>query len=297
MAHSRAGFRSRLGFVAAAAGSAVGLGNIWRFPYETGENGGAAFLVIYLLCTILIGFPIMVGEISLGRFSQKNPVGAYQSVGSKSWGLAGLFGVLCGIMILSFYNVVAGWAFGYFIQISFGDLLGQGNYGAFFGNYVGEVGYNFWYSLIFMGATALIVGRGIQDGIEAAAKVLMPTLFVILIGLIVYSLTLDNAMEGVAFYLVPDLSEVSLETVYAAMGQAFFSLSLGMGGLITYGSYIAKKEDLISSAIIVTIADFMVAFLAGLLIFPLVFSGKHRILQNYILIFTQSMGGFKFFLT
>ncbi len=297
MANSRAGFRSRLGFVAAAAGSAVGLGNIWRFPYETGENGGAAFLVIYLLCTILIGFPIMVGEISLGRFSQKNPVGAYQSVGSKSWGLAGLFGVLCGIMILSFYNVVAGWAFGYFIQISFGDLLGQGNYGAFFGNYVGEVGYNFWYSLIFMGATALIVGRGIQDGIEAAAKVLMPTLFVILIGLIVYSLTLDNAMEGVAFYLVPDLSEVSLETVYAAMGQAFFSLSLGMGGLITYGSYIAKKEDLISSAIIVTIADFMVAFLAGLLIFPLVFSLGQTPGQGPGLVFVvlpgvfESMGG------
>ena len=277
MATSRSGFSSRLGFVAAAAGSAVGLGNIWRFPYETGENGGAAFLLIYLICTILIGFPIMVGEVALGRHTQKDPVGAYGSIGGRSWSIVGFFGVLCGIMILSFYNVVAGWAFGYFIQISFGDLLSQPDFGAFFGSYVSNV-FDFgdnWimvYSLAFMLLTAFIVARGIQDGIESAAKVLMPALFLLLLGLIGYGLTLENAMDGVAFYLIPDFSKVTLSTVYSAMGQAFFSLSLGMGALITYGSYISKQDNIISSAAIVTAADFSVAFLSGLLIFPLVFS-------------------------
>lgn len=269
---SRSGFSSRIGFVAAAAGSAVGLGNIWRFPYETGENGGAAFLLIYLVCTILIGFPIMVGEISLGRKTLANPYGAYKAEGGKSWALVGLFGVICGIMILSFYNVVAGWAFGYFVEISTGNLLGQGNFGEFFGGYVANVQDNFIYSFVFMVLTAFIVMRGVQKGIETASKILMPFLFIILIGLIIYSLTLEGAMAGVEFYLVPDFSKVSLETVYSAMGQAFFSLSLGMGALITYGSYISKKENIISSAGIVTAADFTVAFLAGLLIFPLVFS-------------------------
>ena len=272
MPTSRSGFSSRLGFVAAAAGSAVGLGNIWRFPYETGQNGGAAFLLIYLICTVLIGFPIMVGEISLGRHTQSNPFGAYRQIGGRNWGFVGLFGILCGVMILSFYNVVAGWAFGYFVQIIFGDLLSAADFGGYFGTYVANVGDNLLYSLIFMVITAVVVARGVQEGIESAAKLLMPLLFVILLGLIVYALTLDNAMDGVAFYLVPDLSKVTLSTVYSAMGQAFFSLSLGLGALITYGSYISKDENIISSAAIVTAADFSVAFLSGLLIFPLVFS-------------------------
>lgn len=269
---SRSGFSSRIGFVAAAAGSAVGLGNIWRFPYETGENGGAAFLLIYLLCTILIGFPIMVGEIALGRKTLSNPYGAYKAEGGKSWALVGLFGVICGIMILSFYNVVAGWAFGYFVEISFGTLLDHQDFGEFFGGYVSNIQDNFIYSFIFMVLTAFIVMRGVQKGIETASKILMPFLFIILIGLIIYSLTLEGAMAGVEFYLVPDFSKITLDTIYSAMGQAFFSLSLGMGALITYGSYISKKENIITSAAIVTAADFSVAFLAGLLIFPLVFS-------------------------
>lgn len=268
----RSGFSSRMGFVAAAAGSAVGLGNIWKFPYETGENGGAAFLVVYLFFTLLIGFPVMVGEISLGRFAQSNPYGAYRKVGGNNWALVGLFGVLCGIMILSFYNVVAGWAFGYFVQIVFGDLLTQSDFGGYFGNYVADFSDNLIYSLVFMLLTAFIVVRGIKEGIEAAAKVLMPFLFAILLGLILYSLTLEGAMDGVKFYLIPDFSKISLTTVYSALGQAFFSLSLGMGALITYGSYIGKKENIVSSAAIVTAADVAVAFLAGLLIFPLVFS-------------------------
>ena len=269
---SRSGFSSRVSFVASAAGSAVGLGNIWRFPYETGENGGAAFLLIYLLCTLLIGFPVMVGEIALGRRTKSNPYGAYRAEGGPSWAWAGLIGVLCGVMILSFYNVVAGWAFGYFVQISFGELLSAPDFGAYFGTYVTNYEDNLVYSLVFMLLTGLIVARGVQKGIEAAAKVLMPFLFAILIGLILYAFTLDGAMEGVKFYLLPDLSEVSFATVYAALGQAFFSLSLGLGALITYGSYISKRENLIQAAAIVTLADVAVAFLAGLLIFPLVFS-------------------------
>lgn len=272
MAASRAGFSSRLGFVAAAAGSAVGLGNIWRFPYETGNNGGAAFLIIYLICTILIGFPIMVGEISLGRHTQSNPFGAYKQLGGKRWAWVGLFGVICGVMILSFYNVVAGWAFGYFVQIAFGDVLSQSDFGGYFGNYIRDFGDNLVFSLIFMVLTAVIVIRGIQSGIETASKILMPVLFTLLGGMIIYALTLDGAMDGVAYYLVPDFSKITFRTVYSALGQAFFSLSLGMGALITYGSYISKKENIISAAGIVTLADVSVAFLAGLLIFPLVFS-------------------------
>ncbi|WNJ20771.1 sodium-dependent transporter [Pontibacter sp. G13] len=271
---TRSGFSSRLGFIAAAAGSAVGLGNIWRFPAETGANGGAAFLVIYLLCTVLIGFPIMVGEITLGRRAQSDPFGAYSKVGKGGWGIVGLLGVLCGIMILSFYNVVAGWAFGYFLQISFGDLLAQPDFGAYFGQFAAGWYENhiFWYALAFMAITAFVVLKGIKDGIETIAKVLMPALFLLLVGLIIYALTLDGAGDGLAYYLLPDFSKVTPKTFYTAMGQAFFSLSLGMGALITYGSYISKKENIISSAAIVTIADISVAFLAGLLIFPLVFS-------------------------
>ena len=272
---SRTGFSSRLGFVAAAAGSAVGLGNIWSFPYQTGANGGAAFLFIYLAFIFLIGFPIMVGEIAIGRKTTLNPYGAYKKLGGKSWAWLGFFGVLCGVMILSFYNVVAGWAFGYFVQIAVGDLLTLGSpdaYGEFFTTYVSKIPINMGFSILFMVLTAFIVARGVQNGIETAAKILMPVLFLILFGLIVYAMTLPNAMEGVKFYLQPDFSKLSVQTMYAALGQAFFSLSLGMGALITYGSYIGKKENIVSAGAVVTLADTSVAFLAGLMILPLVFS-------------------------
>lgn len=265
-------FSNRLGFVAAAAGSAVGLGNIWKFPYETGENGGAAFLLIYILCTLIIGFPIMVGEIAVGRRAQKDAFGAYYKLGNKTWALAGAFGIICGMMILSFYNVVAGWAFGYFIQISFDGLLNTGNFSSYFSEYVADFWDNLIYSFVFMIITAVIVTRGIKEGIETASKILMPLLFLLLISMIIYALTLDNAWEGVKFYLLPDFSQIHTQTIYSALGQAFFSLSLGMGALITYGSYIKQKENILNAAAVVTLADISVAFLAGLLIFPLVFS-------------------------
>lgn len=290
---ARGGFSSRIGFIAAAAGSAVGLGNIWQFPYVAGQNGGAAFLLIYVFWIFLIGFPIMLGEITLGRSAQANPYGAYKKYGGKKWGLVGLFGILSGIMILSFYNVIAGWAFGYFLETSFGNLLEEENYSSFFGEYVSDFSDNLWFSLGFMAITAFIVMQGIKKGIEGSAKILMPALFVLLLGIIVYGLTLPGAMEGVKFYLLPDFSLFNGTTVYSALGQAFFSLSLGMGGLITFGSYLGKKENIVSSATLVAIADTMVAFLAGLMIFPLVFSQGQSPSEGPGLVFVALPGIFQ----
>jgi len=291
--NTRGGFSSRIGFILAAAGSAVGLGNIWKFPYETGENGGAAFLVIYLALTFLLCYPIMVGEIAIGRKVGADAYGSYKKLGGKRWGYLGLYGILCGIMILSFYNVVAGWAFGYFLEISFSDLLLEENFGAFFGRYVMDFWDNLIFSLCFMTITAFIVIKGVQKGIEKASKIMMPTLFIILITLIIYSLTLPNAMDGVRFYLLPDFSEISIQTLYSAMGQAFFSLSLGMGALITYGSYVDKSQNVLKSAASITVLDITVAFLAGLLIFPLVFSQGQSPEQGPALVFVVLPGIFQ----
>jgi len=269
---NRGNFSGRFGFIMAAAGSAVGLGNIWRFPYLAGQNGGAAFLLIYLGFIFLICFPVMVGEIAIGRKAGLDAYGSYKKLGGAKWGYLGLFGILGGVFILSFYNVVAGWAFGYFLEISFGDLLKEKDFSSFFGNYISDASDNFWFSLGFMVMTAFIVTRGIQKGIEAANKIMMPLLYLILIGLIIYGLTLPNAGKGISFYLVPDLREITMQTIFDAVRQAFFSLSLGMGALITYGSYVKKNQNVVSSAAIISVADTMVAFLAGLMIFPLVFS-------------------------
>jgi NSS family neurotransmitter:Na+ symporter len=279
---NRGNFSGRIGFILAAAGSAVGLGNIWRFPYLAGQNGGAVFLFFYLICIFLLCYPVMVGEIAIGRAAGRDAFGSYSRFGGKRWGLLGIFGILAGVFILSFYNVVAGWAFGYFLNIAFGDLLNEPDFGAFFGTFVNDildlsswkgVSYsNFLFSLVFMIMTAVIVSQGIQKGIEAANKIMMPSLYIILIGLIIYSLTLPNAMAGVSFYLIPDFSEIRVQTIFDGLRQAFFSLSLGMGALITYGSYLRKNENIVSSAAVISIADTSVAFLAGLMVFPLVFS-------------------------
>lgn len=272
MTDSRGNFSSRIGFILAAAGSAVGLGNIWRFPYLAGQNGGAAFLFIYLIFIFLLCYPVMVGELAIGRAANSDAMGSYTKLGNKRWGYLGLFGVVAGILVLSFYNVVAGWAFGYFMEISFGNLLDEPNFGSFYNSYVNDISDNFWFSIAFMAITALVVSKGIQKGVEAANKIMMPALYIILISLIVYSLTLPNAIEGVKFYLIPDFSEVRVQTIFDGLRQAFFSLGLGMGTMITYGSYVNKQQNLTSSAAIISVADTMVAFLSGLMIFPLVFS-------------------------
>ncbi|MBX2843066.1 MAG: sodium-dependent transporter [Flammeovirgaceae bacterium] len=264
----RSGFSSRLGFVAAAAGSAVGLGNIWKFPFEVGAGGGGVFLIMYLAFCFLLCFPVMVAEIAIGRKTQRNPVGAFKVLGFPKWSIIGKLGLVSGVLILSFYNVVAGWAFGYFLEM----IMGNFTIGEHFGEYIKDVVKVGAYGLIFMGTTAYIVSKGISGGIEKAAKLLMPTLVIIMLSLVAYSLTLDNAWEGIKFYLVPDISEVRLEVVYKALGQAFFSLSLGMGALITYGSYVGKNENIITSAVLITFADVGIAFIAGLMMFPLVFS-------------------------
>jgi NSS family neurotransmitter:Na+ symporter len=281
----RAKFSGRIGFILAAAGSAVGLGNIWRFPYLAGKNGGATFLIIYLAFVVFICYPIMAAEIAIGRKGGLNAYGSYKKIGGRGWGNVGLFGILIGIFLLSFYNVVAGWAFGYFLEIVFGNLISEPDYGAFFRHFVADPSDNLWFSLGFMLITAIIVSQGIKKGIEMANKIMMPGLFILLIGLIIYSINLPGAMDGVRFYLVPDLNEITRHTFLDGMRQAFFSLSLGMGALITYGSYLHKDQNIASSAAVITLADTMVAFLSGLMIMPLVFSAGQSPTEGPPLVF------------
>jgi len=268
MAGSRGNFSGKLGFIAAAAGSAVGLGNIWKFPFEVGENGGAAFVVMYLAFCFLLCFPILVTEIAIGRKTARNPVGAFRVLGYKNWDFIGKLGIFCGFLILSFYNVVAGWAFGYFVEMT----LGHTGLGENFSTFTADIITVGLYAILFMAATAYIVSRGVSGGIERAAKILMPTLIIMILSLVAYALTLPNALEGVKFYLVPDFSKINFEVIYSALGQAFFSLSLGMGALITYGSYLGKNENIVTSAAWITLADVGIAFIAGLMMFPFVFS-------------------------
>lgn len=269
MVNDRGGFSNRLGFILAAAGSAVGLGNIWKFPFEVGEGGGAAFVVMYLIFCFVLCFPVMVAEIAIGRRTQKNAVGAFAALGHKNWSIIGYLGLSSGVLILSFYTVVAAWAFGYFIDILTGTFnVGGEAFGAFTADWL-KVGL---YSILFSGGTAFVVSKGIAGGIERASRILMPALFIMILGLIVYALTLPNAVDGLRFYLIPEFGEITGQVVYSALGQAFFSLSLGMGALITYGSYVSKKDNIVGAAASITLMDVSVAVLAGFMIFPLVFS-------------------------
>lgn len=267
----RGSWNSKLGFVLAAAGSAVGLGNIWGFPTQVADNGGAAFILIYLICCLLVGFPVMIVELTIGRKTQKNPVGAFKALsnGNKFVPLIGYWGVICGIMILSFYVVISGWTLAYVFEELF----------YFFGLeaaalYVGDLSNGFKnsiFTLLFMLLTILVVTGGVSKGIERATKTLMPVLLAILAILIVYILTLDGAREGVAMYFKPDFSTIDANLLLSALGQAFFSLSLGMGTLITYGSYLNKKQNIVESAAYVTIFDIGIAVVAGLLVIPAMF--------------------------
>ena len=249
---------SRLGFILAASGSAVGLGNVWKFPYIVGENGGGAFVLIYLICIFVIGTPIMLAEFTLGRKTNLNPVGAFDQLKPNSpWIGIGYMGVLSGFLILSFYGVVGGWTYAYVAKSITGSVLAFASpkeAGAFFENFIGNTGEILFYHALFMGTCIAIVLRGVHGGIEKACNILMPALVVILLLLMLRSLTLDGAMEGVAFYLTPDFSKINTNVVLIALGQAFFSLSLGMGAMITYGSYLSDKENLTSSTIYVAVS-------------------------------------------
>jgi len=263
----RGTWNSKFGFILAAAGSAVGLGNIWRFPTEAAANGGAAFLLIYLICVFLIGFPVMLAELSIGRSSNKNPVGAFKALSkNRFFPLVGFWGVLCGAMVLSFYAVVAGWTFSHvFVEIlTFSGMKEMATLLADVGN--GNV--NGFFAIMFMGCTIIILMGGVSDGIERATKLMMPMLVIILLIMTVYALFQPGAGEGLKVYLQPDFSKINGGLILAAMGQAFFSLSLGMGALITYGSYLSKKENIPEAAAYVTFSDVGIAFLAGLLVIP-----------------------------
>ena len=267
---------SRFGFILAASGSAIGLGNIWKFPYIVGENGGGAFVLIYLICIFIIGTPIMLAEFTLGRKTNLNPVGAFNSLKPNSaFTSIGYMGVLAGFLILSFYGVVGGWTFAYVVKSVTGSVLSftsPKEAGVFFGNFIGNTGETILYHALFMGLCIAIVLRGVHGGIERACEILMPTLVLFLFLLMIRSLTLDGAMEGVGFYLNPDFSKISVNTVLIALGQAFFSLSLGMGCMITYGSYLSEKENLTSSTVYVVMFDTLIALLVGMVIFPAVFA-------------------------
>ena len=264
----RSHFSNRLGFIMAAAGSAIGLGNIWKFPFEVGESGGAAFIAVYLFFCFVLCFPILVSEIAIGRRAQRNAFGAFKVLGFPKWAVLGLLQIVVSLFILSFYNVVAGWSLGYFIEMVIGNFA----IGEQFPQYVQNIPRISVYSLLFMVATGFIVAQGVSAGIEKYTKLLMPVLIVIILGLAGYALTLPGAEEGLSFYLVPDLSKINLDVIYNALGHAFFSLSLGLGGLMTYGSYLSRKDNILTSAVAVTIMDVMIAFMAGFMLFPFVFS-------------------------
>ncbi len=258
---------SRIGFILAAAGSAIGLGNIWRFPYLAGEGGGGAFVLIYLVCVVAIGMPYLFAELSLGRKSQRNPVGAIMAItGPKSmWIAVGAFCVLAGFIILSYYSVIAGWAVGYAVKDVIAPTMGFEEFAASPGIVIGLLA-------VFLLLTLVVVVGGIEQGIERWSKILLPILFVLMVLVIVRSVTLEGAAEGIAFFLIPDFSQVSLDLIIVALGQAFFTLSLGMGAMITYGSYLSKREDIAISGGYVVIFNTAIAFMAGFMIFPAIFA-------------------------
>ena len=268
----RGQFSSRLGFILATAGSAVGIGNLVGFPVMASKNGGGAFLLIYLVFITFVCFPVMLAEISMGRASQKSPVGAFHhlSDGSKAWRMIGGLGLVTPFFIGVFYTVITAWIMIYMLQSAIGNLETLAN-AETFGATVGSPAM-FGYLVPLLALLFFILGQGVKDGIERASKIMMPALIVMLIGLIAFVLTLDNAFAGVTFYLVPDFSKITSGVINSALNHGFFSLSLGMGILITYGSYLNKKENMVSSTRMVAVADTGVAFFAGLLVIPAVFA-------------------------
>ena len=271
----RGNFGSKLGVILASAGSAVGLGNIWRFPYETGNHGGAAFILIYLGCILLLGLPIMIAEFLIGRHSQANTARAYQMLApGTQWRWVGRMGVLAGFLILGYYSVVAGWTLEYIFEAVSSSFAGKTP--AEFISSFQSFSSNPWrpalWLTLFLLATHFIIVKGVEKGIEKSSKIMMPTLFIIILILVGCSVTLPGAGKGIEFLLKPDFSKVDGNVFLGAMGQAFFSLSLGMGCLCTYASYFSKNTNLTRTAFSVGIIDTFIAVLAGFIIFPAAFS-------------------------
>ncbi|MDO5059253.1 MAG: sodium-dependent transporter [Neisseria sp.] len=264
---------SKLGFILSAAGSAIGLGAIWKFPYTMGTNGGAVFFLLFVFFTFLIGAPVLVAEFVIGRSSRKSAVEAFASlVPDKFWPLTGLLGVITCFVLLSFYSVVGGWVLSYVFFALTGQLSGVEDYGAFFGSVIGNPTQVLLFQGLFMLAVVAVVRSGVSSGIEKANKYMMPSLFIMFVVLAVRSLTLDGAMSGVAFMFKPDWSYFTPETALSALGQAFFALSLGVSAMITYASYLDDKADLFRNANTIVWMNLAISILAGLVIFPAVFA-------------------------
>lgn len=296
---------SRFAFILAVTGSAVGLGNIWKFPYMAGQNGGGAFVLIYLICVFAIGLPIMMAEIMLGRRGRRNPENTMQILGeeeggSRHWRWVGLGGIIAGFIILSFYSVIAGWTVAYIFKTGSGAFVNVdaaaigAEFSAFIGNPL-ETG--LWHTL-FMFATVLLVSLGVEEGIEKAVRIMVPGLVVLLLVLLGYAVTSGDFAAGVEFMFKPDFSKVTGDTVLAAMGQAFFSLSIGMGSVMAYGAYLSQDASITTTSVAVVSADTAIAVLSGLVIFPIVFAngldpaeGPGLIFQTLPLAFGQMPGG------
>lgn len=299
--NDRANFGSKLGVVLASAGSAVGLGNIWRFPYETGNHGGAAFILVYIGCVLLMGIPIMIAEFVIGRHSHANTARAYQILApGTQWRWVGRMGVLAGFLILSYYAVVAGWTLEFTLEAATNSFAGK-SAEAFiegFNRFVGNPWQPVLWLVVFLLATHLIVVKGVDKGIERASKVMMPLLFLLLIVLAVCAVSLPGAGKGIEFLLRPDFSKVDGSVLLGAMGQAFYSLSLGMGCLCTYASYFRDNVNLPRTALSVGCIDTLVAVLAGFIIFPAAFSvgiqpdaGPSLLFITLPNVFQQAFGG------
>ena len=270
---------SRWAFIMAATGSAVGLGNIWRFPYLTGEYGGGAFVLMYIGCVLLVGIPIMMSEVLLGRRGRQSPINTMASLAEEEgltsgWRYLGWMGVVAGFLILSFYSVVAGWTLEYIFQAGSGSFLTATDeeIGEIFDNLLRNPGQLMAMHTLFMALTVVVVAMGVQSGLERAVKFLMPALFILLLLMVGYAMSTDGFEEGLYYLFYPDWSKLSGEGFLAALGQAFFSLSLGMGAIMVYGSYLPDDASIANTSVTIALADTLVAIMAGLAIFPLVFA-------------------------
>ncbi len=301
---SRDGFTSKFGILCAAAGSAIGLGNIWRFPYVVGDNGGGAFLLIYLGFILLLGIPVMLSEFIIGRRGQRNTFGAFRLLApGKLWSVVGVMGIAAAFMILAFYSTIAGWTLEYLFKALSNSFKGQSvqQLGTMFQDFHTQTFRPLAWQFVFMIMTAGIILGGVRKGIEKYAKILMPFLVLLLLVMAIRSVTLPGAMAGLEFLFKPDFSELNSSVFLSALGQAFFSLSIGMGALITYGSYIGKENKLGNISFEVSIADTLIAVLAGVAIFPAVFAlgldpaeGPGLIFHVLPNIFQQIPGGYFF---
>ena len=299
---NRAQFVTKMGVIAATVGSAVGLGNIWRFPYEAGQHGGGAFLIVYLLCVFLLGIPVMIAEFVIGRSTHSNALTALQKLKpGSSLSKVSYIGIVASLMILSFYSVVAGWIMEYLFQAVTGGLSGHTSeeYATLFSTFTVNPWRSVMWTLIFLLANFMVLRRGIEKGIERISNIMMPVLFVMLLVFCVNSLLMPRTKMGLDFLFNPDFSQITPKVMLGALGQAFFSLSLGLTCLLTYASYFSDKTPLVRSATVVALLDTLVAILSGIIIFPAVFSfdmepaaGPKLVFQILPEIFQQLPGGY-----